>query len=68
MDAQYVWETGEGHTVFWWGGVMERGHLEVLGVDERILKFFSRNGMVGGAGNGLIYLRTRTDGRLFGMR
>jgi hypothetical protein len=25
--------TGEVHTGFWWGDIMERGHLEDLGVD-----------------------------------
>ena len=25
------------HTGFWWGGLSVRGHLEDLGVDERII-------------------------------
>jgi len=69
VDARCVWETGEGRTVFWWGGMMERGHLEVLGVDGRILKLSLRNGMgEGGICNGLMYLRAGTGGRLLRMR
>jgi hypothetical protein len=29
--------TGEVRTGFWWGGLMERDHLEDLGVDRRII-------------------------------
>jgi hypothetical protein len=32
-----VWETGEMHTGFWWRCLRERGHLEYLGVDGRII-------------------------------
>ena len=28
------------HTEFWWGNLRERGHLEDLGVDRIILKWF----------------------------
>jgi hypothetical protein len=28
---------GEVHMGFWWGNVRERGHLEVLGIDESII-------------------------------
>jgi hypothetical protein len=33
----HVWETGEVHTGFWWGDLRERDHLEVLGIDGRIM-------------------------------
>ena len=33
----HVMETGEVHTGFWLGDLRERGHLEDLGVEERIL-------------------------------
>jgi hypothetical protein len=33
----YVWEIGEVHTGIWWGNLLERSHLEDLGVDERII-------------------------------
>ena len=48
MDARYVWETGEVHTVFWWGDMMEKGHLEVLVVDGRILKLIFKKWNGGG--------------------
>ena len=42
---------GEMHTEFWWVDVMERGHSEDLGVDERIiLRWIFRNWDVGGIG------------------
>jgi hypothetical protein len=28
---------GERHTVFWWGNLEVRGHVEDLSVDERII-------------------------------
>jgi len=33
----HVWETGKVRTGLWWGDLMERGHLEDLGVYGRIL-------------------------------
>ena len=33
----HVWETGEVHTEIRYGDPMERGHLEVLGIDGRII-------------------------------
>jgi len=33
----YVWEIGEGRTGFWWGDLRQRGHLEVVGVDGRVM-------------------------------
>jgi hypothetical protein len=45
------------------GNVMERGHLEDPGVKERIiLKWIFKKW--NGAWNGLIWLKTRTDGGL----
>jgi hypothetical protein len=32
-----VWKTGEVHTRFWWGDLSERGQLEELGVDMRVI-------------------------------
>jgi hypothetical protein len=34
---QHVWGTGGVHTGLWWGKLMERDHLEDLGVDERLI-------------------------------
>jgi hypothetical protein len=33
----HVWGTGEVHTGFWWGTLMEGNHIEGLGVDGRII-------------------------------
>ena len=33
----HVWVTLQVHTQFWWGDLMERDHLEDLGVDGRII-------------------------------
>jgi hypothetical protein len=33
----HVWETGDVHTQLWWGDLGERGHLEDLGIDGRIM-------------------------------
>jgi len=30
-------ETGKVHIVFWWGDLMEGGHLEDLGLNGRII-------------------------------
>jgi hypothetical protein len=30
-------ETGEERKIFWWGDLMERGHLEDLGLNGRII-------------------------------
>ena len=52
----------EVHTGFWWRNMRERGHLEDPCVDGRIiLKWIPKN-CNGGAGTGLVWLRTGTDG------
>jgi len=35
----HISRTGEVHTVFWWGDVLEGDHLEDPGTDRRILKW-----------------------------
>jgi hypothetical protein len=53
---------GEVHTGFWWGNLMERNHLEDLGVDGRIiLKHIFRKW--DGVLTGLIWLKTGTGER-----
>ena len=32
-----MWGIGEVHTVFWWGNVRKKGHLEDPGLDGRII-------------------------------
>jgi hypothetical protein len=61
----HVWWTGEVRTFFWLGDVMERDHLEDLGVDGRIiLKWISRK-LDWVAWTGLLWLRIGTGGGLF---
>ena len=55
----HVRKTGEVNTGFWWGDMRERGRLEDLGVDGRIiLKSFSKKWMEAliriGKGGGLL--------------
>jgi len=39
-----LWKTAEVHTGFWLGGLRERGHLEDLKIDGRlILKWIIKN-------------------------
>jgi hypothetical protein len=33
----YLWGIGEVHTVFWWGVLMKRDHLEDLGIVGSII-------------------------------
>jgi len=35
--AEYEWQRGEVYTEFWGANLRERGHLEDLGVDGRII-------------------------------
>ena len=56
----HVWGTGEVHTGFWWEDLMERDHLEDLGVDGRIiLKWIKWDEEVQ---NGFLWLRRGTGG------
>jgi hypothetical protein len=51
---------GEVHTGFWWGYLIERDHLEDLGIDgKKILKWIFKK-WDGGAWTGLIWLRIET--------
>jgi hypothetical protein len=45
----HVWEKREVHIGLWWGNLMERGHLEGVGVDGKIiLRWISKtwNGVI----------------------
>jgi hypothetical protein len=56
-------ETGEVHTGFWWGNLRNRDHLEIPGVEGRIiLKLIFEKW--DGAWTGSIWLRIRTGGGL----
>jgi hypothetical protein len=58
----HVWETREVHTRFWWGDLRERGHLEDLGLDGRIILKYILKKWDGKTWTGLIWLRIRTGG------
>jgi len=55
-------------TVFWWGHLRERGHLEELGVDRNILLKYIYNKWDGEAWTGLIWLRMGIGGGRLWMR
>ena len=64
-DIQHGWGRGDLYTGFWWGNLMERGHLENPGVVGRIiLKWILRKWDVG-AWPGLMWFRIETGGGLF---
>jgi hypothetical protein len=43
----HIWGTGEVHTGFWCGGLMERAHLDDLGVDKNIKIYLKEVGWGG---------------------
>jgi hypothetical protein len=59
-----LWGTGEVCTGFWWGNLIERDHLEDIGVDGRIILKWSLNNWEWGSWVGLIWLRIGTGGGL----
>ena len=50
------------HTGFWWGNLMERNHLEELGIDSRITLKWIFKEWVGEAWTVLLWLRRGTHG------
>jgi hypothetical protein len=60
----YVGETGEMHTEFWWGDLMERYLMQVLGVYGMIILKWTFKKRDGEAWTGLIWLRIGTGGGL----
>jgi len=58
----HVWETGEVHTVFWWGNMRERYHLEDPGGVRRIILKWVFKKWDGGYGTGLTWVSTGTGG------
>jgi len=56
-----VWGTGEVYSGFWWGDLRERGHLEGLDIDGKIILKWVFRAWDGRAWSGLIWLRIGTD-------
>jgi len=54
---------GQVHTGFWWGKLRERGHLDVLGIDGRLILKWSLKPRMG-SGYGLIWFRIGKSGSL----
>ena len=63
-----MWETGEIHIVFLWGGLKERVHFEDLVVDRRIILKWIFKRWDEETWVELNWLRTGTLGGLFSMR
>jgi hypothetical protein len=59
---QHAWGRGEVYTGFGWGNLMEREHLEDLGVDERIILRRILRKCEGTAWTGSSWLRIVTEG------
>jgi hypothetical protein len=53
----HVWNIGETQTGVWWGDLRERGHLEDVALDWRIIIKCTFNKWDGKASIGLIWLR-----------
>jgi hypothetical protein len=63
-----VWETGEVHTRFSWGGLRERDHFEDQDVDGKITLKWILKKWDGQAWTGLIWLRIGTGSSRLSMR
>jgi hypothetical protein len=63
-ERVHIWDTGEVHTGFWLRDLREKGHLEDLGVDGRIIFKWLRKTWNRMARIGLIWLRIGLGGRL----
>jgi hypothetical protein len=61
----HVRGTGEVHTGFWWGELMERYHLEDLGVEGRIILSWIFKQWDWEAWIRLLWLRIGSGGRCF---
>jgi hypothetical protein len=54
---------GQVHIEFWWENLRERGHLEDLGIDRRMILKWIFQRWDGRAWTGLVWLRTGTGDR-----
>jgi hypothetical protein len=60
----HVRGTGEVHTGFWWGDLMEGEHLKDLGLDGRIILKVLFKKWYGGPWTGFVWFRINTGGGL----
>jgi hypothetical protein len=58
----HVWGTGEVPTGFWWGHMMERDHLEELGINGKMILKWIVKKCDGKEWTGLLWLRIGTGG------
>jgi len=63
-----AWGPGEVYTGFWWEELMERGHLEGLGLDGRIILKWIFKTWDREAWTGMLWLEIGTDGRRLRLR
>jgi hypothetical protein len=64
----HVWGRGEVHTGLYWGNLREGDHLEVPGIDGRIILKWIFERLGGRAQTGLVWLRIGTGGWLLCIR
>jgi hypothetical protein len=57
----FVWATGEVHIGLWWVNLQEKVHSDELGVDYRIILYYTLNSSAGNVWTRLIWLRVGTD-------
>jgi len=58
-----TWRTGQVHTWFWWGNLKQRNHLEITGIDGKIILKWILKAEDGRVWCGFIWLKIGTSVR-----